>query len=413
MTTDRTMIIVGAGLAGTSAAAALRDEGFDGRVVLLGDEPREPYDHPPLSKAYLRGEAPLEDVFLHPHAYYEERGIELRTATTVESIDVAAREVRTADGGGLRYDALLLAPGSQPRRLEVPGGELRGVHYLRTLADADDLRERLQPGARLVVIGAGWIGCEVAASARQRGVDVTVLDPHAVPLERVLGSEVGGIYRDIHHDHGVRFLGESGVAALEGDESVRRVRTDAGRVLECDIVVVGIGVRPRSELAAAAGIAVDDGVLVDHHLQSTAGHVFAAGDVANAYHPFYRRRIRVEHWATALNHGPIAARGMLGHLERYDRLPYFFSDQYDVGMEYSGFAQAWDRVVFRGQPSSREFIAFWLHEERVVAGMNVNVWDVNEGIQQLISSRAAVDERLLADPDTPLADLLVAEGGRA
>jgi 3-phenylpropionate/trans-cinnamate dioxygenase ferredoxin reductase subunit len=261
----------------------------------------------------------------------------------------------------------------------------------------------------VVVVGAGWIGAEVAASARQRGLEVSVLDPAAVPLERVLGTEVGAVYRDIHTDHGVKMLLGTGVEAFEGDTAVERVRTSDGRLLECDFVVVGVGVQPRTQLAAEAGIAVEDGILVDEHLRTGAPGVFAAGDAANAHHPFYGERIRVEHWANALNQGPAAARSMLDRDEPYDRLPYFFSDQYDVGMEYTGFARTWDRVLFRGDPASREFIAFWMTGDRVVAGMSVNVWDVTDPIQRLIRERVAVDDRRLADPDVPLDDLVSVE----
>jgi 3-phenylpropionate/trans-cinnamate dioxygenase ferredoxin reductase subunit len=245
----------------------------------------------------------------------------------------------------------------------------------------------------------------VAASARQRDLEVTVIDPLSVPLERVLGPEVGAIYRDIHVDHGVTMLMGTGVEAFEGNGAVERVRTSDGRELDCDFVVVGIGVRPRTELAAEAGIAVDDGVLVDACLRTDAEGVFAAGDVASAHHPLYGERIRVEHWANALNQGPAAARNMLGESVPYERVPYFFSDQYDVGMEYSGFARSWDRVVFRGDPASREFIAFWMEGERVLAGMNVNVWDVTEPIQRLIRERVPVDDRRLADTDVALDEL--------
>jgi len=255
------------------------------------------------------------------------------------------------------------------------------------------------------VVGAGWIGSEVAASARQRGLEVTVLERSTVPLEHVLGTEVGAVYRDIHTDHGVQMLLGTGLEAFEGHGAVERVRTSDGRSVDCDFVVVGIGVQPRTDLAVQAGLAVDDGILVDELLQTSAPGVFAAGDVANAQHPFYGERIRVEHWANALNQGPAAARSMLGRTEPYDRLPYFFSDQYEVGMEYSGFARTWDRVIFRGDPASREFIAFWLSGDRVVAGMNVNVWDVTEPIQRLIRERVAVDDRRLADIDTPLEKL--------
>jgi 3-phenylpropionate/trans-cinnamate dioxygenase ferredoxin reductase component len=252
------------------------------------------------------------------------------------------------------------------------------------------------------VIGAGWIGSEVAASARQKGLDVTMLAPEEVPLERVLGPEVGAIYRDLHTDNGVRMLMGTGIEAFEGAQHVERVRTSDGRSLECDFVVVGVGVTPRAELAAEAGIAVADGVTVDSRLRTDAEGIFAAGDVASAFHPFYGEHIRVEHWANALNQGPAAARSMLGKVEPYERLPYFFSDQYDVGMEYSGFAREWDRVVFRGDPASHEFIAFWMVADRVVAGMNVNVWDVTEPIKHLIRERVPVDDRRLADPDVPL-----------
>ena len=278
------------------------------------------------------------------------------------------KEVALDDGERLRYDRLLLATGAEPRRLAIPGAELDGVHYLRTVEDSDALRERLDRGGTVVVVGAGWIGAEVAASARQRGLEVTLVSPDTVPLERVLGREVGGVYRDIHADHGVRMLMGTRVEAFEGDGAVERVRTSDGRHLECDFVVVGIGVQPRTRLAARAGLAIGDGILVDEHLRTSAPGVFAAGDVAGAQHPFYRERIRVEHWANALRQGPIAARNMLGAGQAYDCLPYFFSDQYDVGMEYSGFARTWDRVVFRGDPAGREFIAFWLAGDRVLGG---------------------------------------------
>ena len=280
--------------------------------------------------------------------------------------------------------------------------------YLRSLQDSDALRERLDRGGAVVVVGAGWIGAEVAASARRRGLDVTLIEPASVPLERVMGVEVGAVYRDIHADHGVRMLMGTGVEAFEGDKAVESVRTTGGRTLGCDFVVIGVGIQPCIRLAAAAGIEAENGVVVDEHLQTSAPGVFAAGDVANAQHPFYGERIRVEHWANALHQGPAAARNMLGQADGYDRLPYFFSDQYDVGMEYSGFAREWDRVVFRGDRESREFIAFWLREDRVVAGMNVNVWDVSDPIRHLISERVAVDDRHLADPDVPIDQLVTA-----
>jgi 3-phenylpropionate/trans-cinnamate dioxygenase ferredoxin reductase component len=411
MTNDRTFVIVGASLAGAKAAETLRAEGFDERVVLIGAEDERPYERPPLSKDYLRGEAERETVYVHPEGFYAEHDIELRLGRTAVSLNAAGSELTLDDGERLRYDRLLLATGAEPRRLSIPGGELDGVLYLRSVADCDALRGRLDRGGAVVVIGAGWIGAEVAASARQRGLDVTVIDPLTVPLERVLGTEVGAVYRDIHLDHGVQMLLGTGVEAFEGGTAVERVRTSDGRELECDFVVVGVGVQPRTGLAAQAGLAVDNGILVDEHLQTGAPGVFAAGDVANAHHPFYGERIRVEHWANALHQGPVAAHSMLGDPDVYDRLPYFFSDQYDVGMEYAGFARTWDRVIFRGDPATREFVAFWLSGDRVVAGMNVNVWDVIDPIQRLIAERVAVDDRRLADSDVPLEELAPAGTG--
>jgi 3-phenylpropionate/trans-cinnamate dioxygenase ferredoxin reductase component len=402
MTTSETFVIAGASLAGAKAAETLRSQGFDGRVVLIGTELERPYERPPLSKDYLRGESGREQVYVHEEGFYAEHEIELRLGVTVTHLDPSSRLLGLDDGDPLRYDRLLLTTGSEPRRLSIPGAQLDGVHYLRSVGDSDALRERLDRGGSVVVVGAGWIGAEVAASARQRGLDVAIVEPQSVPLERALGAELGAVYRDIHADHGVRLLLETGVEAFEGGAAVERVRTSDGQELACDFVVVGVGIAPRTQLASAAGLAVDDGVLVDEHLQSIVPGVFAAGDVANAWHPFYRERIRVEHWANALNQGPAAARNMLDRREPYDTIPYFYSDQYDVGMEYAGHASTWDRIVFRGDPASREFIAFWLVADRLVAGMNVNVWDVTDHIQRLIRERVSVDDRRLADTDVPL-----------
>jgi 3-phenylpropionate/trans-cinnamate dioxygenase ferredoxin reductase subunit len=413
MSSDQTHVIVGASLAGAKAAETLREEGFDGRVVLVGAEDERPYERPPLSKDYLRGEVGREKVYVHDESFHSEHDIELRLGTTAIDLDTSRNEVTLDDGDRLNYDRLLLATGSEPRRLPIPGADLDGVLYLRSVHDSDALRERLERGRAVVVVGAGWIGAEVAASARQRGLEVTVIEPASVPLERVMGVEVGGIYRDIHIDQGVEVLMGTGVEAFEGDEAVERVRTSDDSVIECDFVVVGVGVQPRVQLGAAAGLEVDNGILVDEHLETSVPGVFACGDVANAHHPFYGERIRVEHWANALHQGPAAARNMLGQAVPFERLPYFFSDQYDVGMEYSGFARDWDRVVFRGDPATREFIAFWISDARVVAGMNVNVWDVNDSIRRLVSERVKVDDRRLADPDVPIDELVATRQGGA
>ena len=408
----RTFIIVGASLAGAKAAEELRTQGFDGRVVLVGSEPDRPYERPPLTKDYLRGESEREKAYVHEQSFYAEHEIELLTDTTVTAIDPGGSLVRLADDRELAYDRLLLTTGAEPRRITIPGADLDGVHYLRTLADCDLLRERLDAGGRVVVVGCGWIGSEFAASARQRGLEVTVVDPLALPNERIFGREIGTFYRDVHAAHGVQLLLGEGVESFRGDGAVREVHTAGGRAIECDFVVVGIGVVPRAALAGDAGLDVDNGILVDEKLQTSAPNVFAAGDVANAQHPFFGQRIRVEHWSNALNQGPAAARAMLGEAVSYDRIPYFFSDQYDVGMEYSGFAPEWDEVVVRGDRAGGEFIAFWLGDGRVLAGMNINVWDVNEHVQAIIRSRQPVDVAALTDPETPLESLIgaAAEG---
>ncbi|HEY7073839.1 MAG TPA: FAD-dependent oxidoreductase [Solirubrobacteraceae bacterium] len=401
----QTFVIVGASLAGAKAAETLRSEGFDGKIVLLGAESERPYERPPLSKDYLRGESERDAAYVHEAGYYEEHDIDLRLGARVTSFDASKNEVSIESGESIGYDALLLATGAEPRRLPIPGADLDGVHLLRTMGDSDTLRGVIEGGGRLVVVGAGWIGCEAAASARQKGMDVTIVEPMSVPLERVLGPELGAIYRDVHADHGVDLRLGGGVEAFEGSGRVERVRTSDGETIDCSAVLVGVGVKPRIELAESAGLDVGDGVHVDERLRTSAPNVFAAGDIASHQHPFYGERVRVEHWGTALEQGPAAARAMLGSEAPYDRLPYFFSDQYDVGMEYAGFAPRFDRVVFRGDTAGREFIAFWVDGDRVVAGMNVNVWDVNDAIQALIRSRARVDDGRLSDPDVPLESL--------
>jgi 3-phenylpropionate/trans-cinnamate dioxygenase ferredoxin reductase subunit len=404
----QTFVIVGGGLAGAKAAEALREEGFDGRVVLLGEEDVAPYERPPLSKEYLQGEAQRDVIWAEDEGWYEAHDVQLRTSTKVSELALSSSEVVLDGGERIGFDQLLLATGSSAKRLPIPGADLDGVRVLRTVHDSDALREALQPGVHVAVIGAGWIGCEVAASARKRGAEVTMIAPEEFPLERVLGPEVGAIYREVHASHGVELALGTGVEAIEGSGKVSGVRTSAGTIHAADLVVIGVGAAPRLELAEAAGLDVDGGVLTDDRLRTSAANVFAAGDIAAAEHPIIGERIRVEHWGTALEQGPAAARNMLGRDLAYDRIPYFFSDQYDVGMEYAGYAPAYDRVVFRGEPSSFEFLAFWMRGNRVVAGMNVNVWEVNDDIQALIRSGCSVEEDALRDPDVALGALAVA-----
>jgi 3-phenylpropionate/trans-cinnamate dioxygenase ferredoxin reductase subunit len=401
-----TMVVVGGGLAGAKAAETLREEGFDGRVVLVAEEPERPYERPPLSKDYLNGSKERDVIYVHDAGWYDEHDVDLRTGVRAVALDPGAHELELEGGERLGYRALLLATGATPRRLPLPGADLDGVHYLRTAADSDALRASLSPGDRsVVVVGAGWIGLEVAAAARSYGNAVTIVEPQPQPLRAVLGDEIGAVFAQLHRDRGVDLRLSTGVREFRGDGGrVRAVVTDAGEV-PADVVVVGVGVAPRTELAEAAGLEIANGVVVDA-LRTSAPDVYAAGDIAFWPHPRYGRRIRVEHWANALNGGPAAARAMLGREVTYDRLPYFFTDQYDLGMEYSGLSGADASVVCRGNPDSGEFIAFWLDDGRVQAAMNVNVWDVTDDLQALVRANRPVDTDRLADPDVPLKDLV-------
>ncbi len=401
----QTFVIVGASLAGAKAAETLRAEGFDGRVVLIGDEARRPYERPPLSKDYLRGDKDFDAAAVHPAGYYDEHDIDLRTSTTVTAVDPGERSATLASGEQITWDRLLLATGAVPRRLSVPGADLPGVLYLRSVEDADILRQAISPSAQVVVIGAGWIGAEVAASARQLGAGVAMVELAAVPLERVLGPEVGAVYRDLHLGHGVDLHLGVGAESFIGSTVVEAVRLSDGTVLPATTVVVGVGVAPRAELAEAAGMAVDNGIVVDEHLQTSVPGIFAAGDVANAFHPRYGTRIRLEHWSAALNQGPAAARAMLGQDVVYDRTPYFFSDQYDLGMEYRGWAPGFDQVVFRGDPTSGAFLCFWLRHGKVTAAMNANVWDAGDAIEAFLRADRLVDPARLGDPEIDLTGL--------
>ena len=374
----QSFVIIGASLAGASAAVALRKQGFGGRIVLIGEEAEQPYERPELSKGYLRGEAKTPK-YVHSPGDYADRDIELITGVRAERIDVAARRVVTGKGT-FAFDRLLIATGSEARRLPVPGADLDGVLTLRTIGDSDRIRSAAETADAIVVVGGGWIGSEVAASLRQLGHRVSMVLPAQRPLEHLLGPEVSDVYRSLHEENGVALVSGTRVARIEGGGEVSAVVTEDGRRLAADVVVVGVGAVPRTDIASAAGLEVDDGILVNEHLESSVPGIFAAGDVARAWHPLFRQRLRVEHWDNAKRQGRAAAASMLGGTQPYRRIPYFFSDQYDLGMEYSGFAPRWDKVVFRGDPSSHEFVAFWLLGDRVVAGMNANVWDVAPAI---------------------------------
>jgi 3-phenylpropionate/trans-cinnamate dioxygenase ferredoxin reductase component len=409
MAGDASYVIVGASLGGAKAAETLRAEGFDGPLVMIGSENELPYERPPLSKAYLLGKAERDSIFVHPRGWYEDANIDLRLGTTVTGIDRAAHQVAVSDGSRVGYDKLLLTTGSSPRELPVPGRDLDGVLHLRTVGDSERIKAAIAAASRVAVIGAGWIGLEVTAAAREAGVEATVVETAELPLLGVLGREVAQVFADLHQQHGVDLRFGAAVAEITGSGGrVSGVRLADGSHVAAEAVIVAIGITPNVQLAEAAGLDVANGVTVDAALRSSDPDVYAAGDVANAYNPFLDRHIRVEHWANALNQPQAAAKAMLGQAVSYDRLPYFFTDQYDLGMEYSGYVEprGYREVVFRGDVTGREFVAFWLADDgRVLAGMNVNVWDVNDAVQALIRARRPVDKAALRDPSVPLESL--------
>ncbi|WP_433718963.1 NAD(P)/FAD-dependent oxidoreductase [Actinoplanes sp. CA-051413] len=407
---DRTFVIAGAGLAGAKAAETLRAEGFTGPVALIGTEPEIPYERPPLSKGLLLGTAQRDDAYVHDLDWYAGHDVQLRTGTTVSAIDAEKHRVRLSDGDDLGYDKLLLSTGASPRTLGVPGAGLGNVFSLRTLADSDRIAAAVNGATHLVVVGSGWIGLEVAAAARTRGATVTVVTPAELPLRSVLGDRLAKVFLGLHREHGVDFRFGARVQELRGGPDVAQVVLTDGTTINADVVLVAIGVTPNTGLADQARLPVDNGVLVDRQLRTADPDIFAAGDVANVDHPLLRTRLRVEHWDTALHSGPVAARAMLGQDAEWDRLPYFFTDQYDLGMEYAGWVPPGTeaQVVIRGDEPGREFIAFWTVEGRVAAGMNVNVWDVTEQIQELVRAGLrgrTVDPVRLADPDVALTEV--------
>jgi 3-phenylpropionate/trans-cinnamate dioxygenase ferredoxin reductase subunit len=406
MSNSPTLVVVGASLAGAKAVEGARAAGHEGRIVMIGEETGVPYERPPLSKAVLRGEAELDVTQVHPDGFYADHDIDVITDRAT-GLDLRSMSVQLNAGADISFDRLVLATGATPRQLDVAGVPLEGVHLLRTADDSSRLRDAIRRATRVAVIGAGWIGSEVAASARQMGADVVLIDPGPVPLRRVLGDEVGTVFRDLHSDHGVALRMGRTVSELRGSDAVQEVVLDDGRVEPADVVVIGVGVAPRIELAQRAGLQVDDGIVVDEYLETGVAGIFAAGDVANAWHARYQRHLRLEHWANALNQGITAGRNAFGRREPYTRLPYFFSDQYDLGLEYVGHAGGDDAVTIRGDRHSREFIAFWHRDGIVTAAMNVNVWDVVDDLKAIIEAQSPVDLRLLADRDVPLGHMAV------
>lgn len=405
MANSTSFVIIGGGLAAAKAVEALRDNDFDGHIIVFADEEHLPYERPPLSKEYLAGKKSLTDFTVQNSDWYRDHNVDLRLNTRVSTLDAAAHTVGLPDGTTVGYDKLLLAS----RRPPIPGADSPGVHYLRTYEDAVALNDVLSEGASLAVVGAGWIGLEVAAGARQRGVNVTVVETARQPLLAALGETVGEVFATLHREHGVDLRLETQVAEItRADGSATGLRMRDGSTVAADAVLVAVGAKPNVELAEQAGLSLGDGgVLVDASLRTSDPDIYAVGDIAAAEHPLLGTRIRTEHWANALKQPAVAAAGMLGTPGEYAELPYFFTDQYDLGMEYVGHAPSFERVVFRGDVAGREFVAFWLDgDHRVLAGMNVNIWDVLDDVKALIRSKAAVDPDKLADPQSPLGELL-------
>jgi 3-phenylpropionate/trans-cinnamate dioxygenase ferredoxin reductase component len=401
-----TFAIVGASLAGGGAAATLRQEGFDGRVILIGAEPQLPYERPPLSKDYLRGESSFEQALVQPPDFYGENGIETRFGVRASRVDAAEKVIELDGEECVAYDKLLVATGGRNRRFPVPGLDLEGVYGLRTVADCERIRQEIAPGRKAVVVGMGFIGSEVAASLRQSGVEVVVVDRNKVPLRRVLGEEVGRVMERVHRDHGATLILEDTVAAFEGADRVERVVTQGGYRIECDFVVVGLGIEPITELLAGTGVEIDNGIVVDEFCRTDVEGIYAAGDVANHYHPVFGRRIRVEHWQNALKQGPAAARSMLGKSEPYDEIPWFWSDQYDYNLQYAGFHTEWDDLVVRGSMEERNFVVFYRKDGRVLAAVAVNRGRDLRRSMRLIKAQLPVDAIKLQNPDVDLRALV-------
>jgi 3-phenylpropionate/trans-cinnamate dioxygenase ferredoxin reductase subunit len=400
----KTFVIVGGGMTAAAAVQELRRQEFDGRIVLVGEERHVPYERPPLSKEYLRGEQDRDSLPPHTEEWYREQDIDLRLGLRAERLDPAGPSVELSDGERVDVDVVLLASGGRPRRL--PGAPSDRVLYLRTIEDADRIRVALRSG-RLVVVGAGFIGAEVAASARSLGAEVTVLEMGPVPLVRALGEEMGRLYGDIHRERGVDLRTNEGVDSIEETDGGVVVRTSKGDAIEADAVVVGVGIRPNVELAEEAGLEVDNGVVVDERCRTSAEGVFAGGDVANHLHPVFGRRLRVEHFDNALKMGTHVAGAMLGDETPFTDPHWFWSDQYDVNLQYAGFAYAWDEVVIRGSLDEREFVAFYLNEGVLLGALGLNRGrDVRRSLK-LIGSRP--DPGLLKDPEVDLRGLARAD----
>jgi NADPH-dependent 2,4-dienoyl-CoA reductase/sulfur reductase-like enzyme len=409
MSSPERVVVVGGGLAGGKTTEALRHLGLGGEITLVGAESHLPYERPPLSKDYLAGKSTFDEALVNTEDWYSDNEVELELGSRIDLIDPAAHDARLSDGTRTHYDKLVLATGSLVRHLPIPGADAAGVHYLRTVEDSDAIHAEFGPDKKLAIIGAGWIGLEVAAAARAVGTAVTVIEAAALPLLAVLGPDLAEVFAALHRGHGVELRFNARINEITVDAArATGVRLEDGDTIEADAVVIGVGVVPDATLAAQAGLEVDDGVLVDASLRTSNPDIYAVGDIANHNHPVLGHRVRVEHWANALNQPAVAAAALLGGDDEYRELPYFYTDQYDLGMEYIGHVQrgTQTKVLVRGDLGEREFVAFWLdREDRMLAAMNVNVWDVVDEIKPIIVRGTPVDPLRLSDPGVAYADL--------
>ena len=399
-------VIVGANLAGGTAAITLREEGFDGEIVLIGAEPYLPYERPPLSKEYLQGVKPFEDALLKPSGFYQEHNIQTHLGTRAIRVDPSDHTVDLEGGGKVPYDKVLVATGVRNRRLRIPGADLEGVYDLRTVGDADRIRAMSRSGGRVVLVGMGFIGCEVAASLRYRGVEVVAIEPFKSPLYRVLGEEIGRVFTQLHRENGVQMFFEESVTAFEGTRHVQRVMTSAGRRIECDFVVVGVGVEPVTDLVIDSGVKIDNGIVVDEFCQTNIEGIYAAGDVANHFHPLFGRQVRVEHWQNAIHQGRAAARSMLGKRDPYSDVYWFWSDQYDCNVQYAGFHRGWDELAVRGNLEERNVVVFYMQERRIAAVVAFNRGRDLQRAMSLIRARVEVEPAVLRDEGIDMRSLV-------
>jgi 3-phenylpropionate/trans-cinnamate dioxygenase ferredoxin reductase subunit len=399
-------IIVGANLAGGTAAITLREEGFDGKLILIGAEPHLPYERPPLSKEYFQGKKSFAETVLKPEAYYTDHQIQLRLGVQATRVNSREKVVELASGEKLFYDKVLIATGVRNRQLRIPGATLEGIYNLRTVTDADRIRAECQSGRRAILVGMGFIGSEIAASLRSYGVEVIVIETFKTPLYRVLGEQIGKIFESFHREHGVQMVFEEVVTAFEGTRRVQRVVTSRGRRLDCDFAVVGIGVEPVTEIVSNAGVRLENGIVVDEYCQTSVEDIYAAGDVANHYHPIFGQQIRVEHWQNAIQQGQAAARSMLGKREPYQDIHWFWSDQYDYNVQYTGFHREWDDLILRGQPDSYNVTAFYMRQSRIQAAIAINRGKDILRARSLIKAGVPVEADKLRDESVDLRSLL-------